>query len=43
MLLALFRIIEATSGQIMIDGVDIKTLGLHECKFWHPIVDRPAS
>ena len=27
--LALFRIIEATDGKIMIDGIDIAKLGLH--------------
>ena len=27
--LALFRIIEATKGKIVIDGIDISTLGLH--------------
>ncbi|KAF9199460.1 hypothetical protein BGZ49_010396 [Haplosporangium sp. Z 27] len=30
--LALFRIIEATKGSIMIDGVDISSLGLHELR-----------
>ncbi|KAG0203052.1 hypothetical protein BGX28_004548 [Mortierella sp. GBA30] len=30
--MALFRIIEAAEGSIMIDGVDISTLGLHELR-----------
>jgi len=30
--LALFRIIEASEGQIFIDGVDIAQLGLHELR-----------
>ncbi|KAH7888221.1 P-loop containing nucleoside triphosphate hydrolase protein, partial [Phlebopus sp. FC_14] len=32
LLLALFRIIEASSGQILIDGVDISELGLHDLR-----------
>lgn len=31
LLLALFRILEATSGKIYIDGIDISTIGLHDC------------
>ena len=30
--LALFRIIEAAEGSIIIDGVDIASLGLHELR-----------
>ncbi|KAF9340408.1 Multidrug resistance-associated protein 1, partial [Mortierella sp. AD094] len=30
--LALFRIIEAAKGSILIDGIDISTLGLHELR-----------
>lgn len=30
--LALFRIIEPAGGQILIDGIDTKTLGLHELR-----------
>lgn len=30
--LALFRIIESTSGSIFIDNIDIKTLGLHDLR-----------
>ena len=30
--LALFRIIEPASGQIVIDGVDIAELGLHDLR-----------
>ena len=30
--LALFRIIEATDGKILIDGIDISTLGLHSLR-----------
>lgn len=30
--LALFRIIEAAKGQILIDGVDISKLGLHDLR-----------
>ena len=32
MALALFRIIEADYGRILIDGVDIITLGLHDLR-----------
>jgi ABC-type multidrug transport system fused ATPase/permease subunit len=30
LLLALFRIIEGVEGSIIIDGVDIKNIGLHD-------------
>ena len=30
--LALFRIIEATEGLIVIDGIDVSQLGLHELR-----------
>ena len=30
--LALFRVIEAASGSIVIDGVDISSIGLHELR-----------
>jgi ATP-binding cassette, subfamily C (CFTR/MRP), member 1 len=32
LLLALFRIIEPVEGSIYIDGVDITSIGLHDCK-----------
>ncbi|KAJ7180495.1 multidrug resistance-associated ABC transporter [Mycena filopes] len=32
LLLALFRIIEGVEGSILIDGIDIKTLGLHDLR-----------
>ena len=30
--LSLFRIIEATEGQILIDGLDVSQLGLHQLR-----------
>ena len=30
--LSLFRIIEATEGQILIDGLDVSRLGLHQLR-----------
>ncbi|KAG6375249.1 ABC transporter type 1, transmembrane domain-containing protein [Boletus reticuloceps] len=38
LLLALFRIIEAASGKILIDGVDIGTVGLHDLRSMISIV-----
>ncbi|KAF8436032.1 hypothetical protein L210DRAFT_3632182 [Boletus edulis BED1] len=38
LLLALFRIIEAASGKILIDGVDIGTIGLHDLRSMISIV-----
>ena len=32
MTLSLFRIIEATGGQIIIDGVPIESIGLHDLR-----------
>lgn len=37
LLLALFRIIEGVEGSILIDGLDIKNMGLHDCKSWIPV------
>ena len=32
LLLALFRVLEPAAGTIFVDGVDITTLGLRDCK-----------
>jgi ABC-type multidrug transport system fused ATPase/permease subunit len=32
MALALFRLVEASSGKIMIDGINISSIGLHDLR-----------
>lgn len=41
--LALFRILEATGGSVLIDGIDIATLGLHELRQSMAIIPQDAQ
>jgi ATP-binding cassette subfamily C (CFTR/MRP) protein 1 len=41
--LGLFRIVEAASGQILVDGVDISKLGLHTLRSRITIIPQVCS
>ena len=43
MALSLFRIIEAAGGRIIVDGVDIATIGLHDLRSRLTIIPQVPS